>query len=373
LSRNSLSSWGAALALTLLASAAAAEPKDSEATALAKQAMDGDYLGTQFKDAEQKLHKALKTCGKQNCSAKVRAQLHLDLAIVYIAGLNKKDKGKKEMQAAIAADASVQLSPDFTTPDIEKAYVAAGGVKEEAEPQAEPARDEDEDEPKQESSEPAEPADAGDAIRDWFSASFQLDLLSYKETTGVCTGAAQYQCFLQGESYGGPVYQGSGNQLQGGVGFATKRLLLGYEHLFGDNLTAGVKLGFAFGGSPKATNGKGTAFLPLHVEARGSYWFGGAPFASDGLRGYAGLAVGLGEVDGHVSVEYYQDAAGYNSGAKGKLDAWRKTGNTFVALHGGAAYAFEKKQQIFLELRVLQMLGATALGGAVQFGYAFGI
>jgi hypothetical protein len=372
LSRTSFTGLVATLALALVASPAAAEPKDREATVLAKEAMDGDYLGTEFKAAEQKLQKALKLCGKQDCSGSVRAQLHLNLAVVYIAGLGRQDKGKKSMEAAIAADSSVQLSPDFTTPEVEKAYVAAGGIKGEAEP--EPARDEDEDEPKSEpESAPEEPADASGAARNWFSAAFQLDLLTYKETTGVCSGAAQYQCFLQGQSYSGPIYQGSGNQLQGGVGFATKRLLVGYERLFGENLTAGVKLGFAFGGSPKPTTGSGSAFLPFHGELRGSYWFGSAPFASEGFRGYAGLAAGLAAVDGHVSVEYYQDAAGYNAGAKGKLDAWRKTGTTFVGLHAGLAYAFAKNQHLNVELRILQMLGATALGGAVNVGYAFGM
>ena len=375
MSRTSFSSLVAVSALALWSSAAAAEPKDREASALGKEAMDSDYLGTQFQDAEEKLRTALKTCGKQGCSGKVRAQLHLDLAIVYIAGLKKKDKGTKEMEAAIAADASVPLSADFATPEVEKAYVAAGGVLADAE---EPARardkDEDEDEPKAPPAAPDEaPADTSGARRNWLSAAFQLDLLSYQTTTGVCTGAAQYQCFLQGQTYNGPIYLGSGNQLEGGVGFATKRLLVGYERLFGDNVTAGVKLGFAFGGSPKSTNPGAKAFLPFHAELRGNYWFGSAPFARDGLRPYAGLAAGLGEVDGHVSVEYYENAMGYNAGAKGKLDAWRQAGKTFLGAHVGLAYAFTKEQQLFLELRILQLLGPAALGGAVNIGYAFGM
>lgn len=336
--------------------------------------MDSDYLGTQFKDAEQKLQQALKACGKSGCSAAVRAQVHMDLAIVYIAGLKKKDKGNKEMQAAIAADPSVQLSPDFTTPELEKAYAAAGGVQQEGAAASAPS-DEEEDEPKPTAptTEPEEEADSSGAPHNWFTASFQLDLLSYQETTGVCSGAAQYQCFLQGQSYSGPIYQRSGNQLKGGVGFATKRLLVGYERLLLENITAGVKVGFAFGGSPKPTNGSGSALMPFHAELRGSYWFGSAPFASEGFRPYAGLAGGLGGVDGHVSVEYYETEKGYNDGAKGKLDAWRKTGTAFISAHVGGAYAFSKEQQLFLELRLLQMLGAAALGGAVNVGYGFGL
>jgi hypothetical protein len=197
LSRHSFSSLAVLVAVTLGSLPAAAEPKDKEASALAKQAMDGDYLGTEFKEAEQKLQKALKLCGKQGCSAKINAQVHLNLAIVYIARLKKQDKGNKEMQAAIAADPAVQLSADFSTPEIEKAYTAAGGIKEDAAPEPAP-RDEDEDEPKPAAPAAEELADNGDAALNWFSASFQLDLLSYKETTGVCTGAEQYQCFLQG-------------------------------------------------------------------------------------------------------------------------------------------------------------------------------
>ena len=378
MSRNSLSSLGAFVALALYVFPASAEPQDREASALAKEAMDSDYLGTQFQDAEQKLQQALKTCGKHGCSARVRAQLHLALATVYIAGLKKNDKGHREMQAAVAADPSVQLDPDFSTPEVQKAYAAAGGIEQSGEANAgKPKRDDDdEDEGESKTTSATEKpgsADGDRTARNWFSASFQLDMLSYKETTGVCSGAAQYQCFLQGESYGGSIYQGSGNQLQGGLGFATKRLLVGYERVFGDNITAGAKLGFAFGGSPKATDGGGTAFLPLHAELRGSYWFGNAPFASAGLRGYAGLAAGLAEVDGHVSVEYYETAAGYSRDAKGKLDAWRKTGTTFVSAHVGVAYAFSKDQQAILELRLLEMLGETALGGALTVGYGFGM
>ena len=337
--------------------------------------MDSDYLGTQFGEAEQKLQQALKQCGKSECSAGVRAQLHLDLAVVYIAGLKKNAKGNEEMQAAIEADPTVQLSSDFATPEVEKAFAAAGGSKAGSAEEPSTPADDDEDEPKPaaSASESEGSSNPDGSIRNWLSASFQLDMLSYQDTTGVCSGAAQYQCFLQGQSYTGDIYQGSGNQLKGGIGFATKRLLVGYERLLGENITAGVKLGFAFGGSPKPTTGSGSTFLPFHAELRGSYWFGNAPLAQAGFRPYAGIAAGLAAVDGHVSVEYYQDARGYNAGAKGKLDAWRKTGTTFISAHVGAAYAFSKEQQLFLELRLLQMLGATAIGGAVNVGYGFGL
>jgi len=363
--------WGLALSLALATPHALAEPKDDAARALQKEAMDGHYLGTEFKAAEQKLQKALKTCGKKGCSKTVLAELHRDLAVVYIAGLKKKDKGKKEMQAAVNADPAVQLHSDFTTPEVEKIFKAAGGVVKEPEPEPEDEEVKLEEEPAP-APPPEEEPDTGGA-KNWLSLSFQQELLFYGETTDVCGGGNQYQCFLQGESYSAPIYDGSGNQLQPGVGFATRRVLVGYDRRFGENITLGARLGFAFGGSPKASTPNATDFLPLHAELRASYWVGEKPFAGDGLRPYVGLAAGIGEVDGHVAVEYFVDEAGFQANRKGKLDAWRKTGNTIVALHGGVAYAITPEHALHLELRLLQMLGATATGLAFNLGYTLGL
>ena len=358
------------LSLALACPHALAEPKDDAARALQKEAMDGDYLGTQFKAAEQKLKKALKTCGKKGCSKLVLAELHRDLAVVYIAGLKKKDKGKKQMQAAIKADPALQLAPDFSTPDVEKVYEAAGGAKVEPEPEA----DEQillEEVP---TAVPAPEADTDSGgAKNWLSLSFQQDLLIYGATTEVCGGGNQYQCFLQGESYSEPIYDGSGNRLRAGVGVATRRVLVGYDRRFGENITLGARLGFAFGGSPQATTPNASAFLPLHAELRGSYWLGDKPFVEDGLRPYAGLAAGIGEVDGHVAVEFFVDEAGYQANRKSQLDAWRKTGKAIVALHAGAAYAVTPEHALLVELRLLQMLGATATGLAFNLGYTLGL
>ena len=354
----------------LTSSLAVADPKDAQALALAKRAMQEDYAGTEFKQAEQKLKKALKECRKGGCSGPVVAQVYRDLAVVYIAGLKKKKDGKREMQAALKADASVQLEPDFTTPDVEKAFVAAGGV---LAPKEEPAPELEEDETPPHAPAP-EPADESDGVtRNFFSLGFQQDLLVYSASDGVCSGAEQYQCFSQGESYGGPIYGGSGNRVQGGVGLATKRVLVGYERLLGQNVTLGGRVGFAFGGSPKATTGDASAFLPIHAELRGSYWFGEAPLASSGVRGYAGLAVGVGEVDGRVTVEYFTDEAGYRAGNVGTLDAWRKTGSLLLSAHGGLGYAFSAQHALLLELRLQQMLPQSALAGGVGIAYSLGL
>jgi hypothetical protein len=354
--------------LSLATAASAAPNKEQQARELAEQAMQGDYLATRFQQAERKLQKALKLCGKKHCSPQVQAELHRDLGVVYLAGSKKPDKGKKELRAAVAADPQVRLDPDFSTPEVEKAFVAAGGV---VEKQKEPEPEAPEPEVAEPETPPAEPAPADGAVRNWFSLSFQQELLVYGATSGVCSGAEQYHCFLSGEPYAGSIYDAAGNEIHGGVGGATRRVLIGYERVLGDEFTLGGKLGFAFAGSPEPTGAKG--LVPFHAELRGSYWFGEAPFASGGLRSYVGLAAGLGEVDGRVTVEYYVDQAGYQSNQKGKLDAWRQTGPGFVGLHAGLALAPSQHHALSLELRLLQILPASAFGGALNVGYSFGL
>ena len=101
----------AGLTALLLASAASAEPKDKAALDLAKQAIEVDYLGTNFAQAEAKLKKALAMCKGNACSAKVIGQIHRDLGVVAIAGLKKLDEGKQHFADALKADPAVQLDP----------------------------------------------------------------------------------------------------------------------------------------------------------------------------------------------------------------------------------------------------------------------
>ena len=195
----------------------------------------------------------------------------------------------------------------------------------------------------------------------------------YEAQRGVCSeGSENYECF-RGASSIRQVYPQAGNELKTGVGIATRRVLFGYERLFLGRITAGGRFGFAFGGRPNATIGIHPGFNPLHGELRGSFWFGKAPFERKGLRPYAGLAAGFGEVNGSASVFVYQSEALYQAGQYITVDAWRKTGSAFVSIHGGVAYAIIPNHALALELRVLQMLGKSALGAAANVGYSFGL
>ena len=392
-----------ALLVLLVPSLALAGPKDSSATKLANQAMQTDYVGTQFKKAEQKLKKAIQQCGDSACSYDVVARLHRDLATVYIGGMNQVAKGKAELKLALAANPDLQLDNDLATPELRKAFKAVGGKEPKSDADKEDKDDsDDKDDDKPEKSSKKEPdctpgsdgcdAEASAPIADatagarthknWISLTFEQDFLVYSATNDVCATdgppayneAPQYACFQSGSQYGYTsgqnILPGVGNRVAGGVGLSTSRVLLGFDRLLSSNFSMGVRLGFAFGGGP--TPNTGDKFLPLHAELRGNYWFGTDPFESDGVRPYVGLSVGLAELDGHVSVEYYADQAGYNSNSKGTLDAWRKTGKAFGGLGFGMMIPFAGSSAIVPEVRAMEMLGASSLAFDVALGYAYG-
>lgn len=379
-------SWAGVLSVLLLVpSIALAGSKDTPATKLANDAMQTDYAGTHFKKAEQKLKKAITLCGASACAYDVVGRLHRDLAIVYIAGLKQKGKGNAELKKALEANPDLPLDNDFATPEVRKAFKAAGGkepkVDEEPEAPARVKKDDDcepgsegcDKEQKKEKEE--EPAAPSKFPKNWLSVHFDQDFLLYSGAENVCASygagrreADQYACFQGGRQFGYAAGQdiapGPGNRISGGVGRATSRILVGFDRLLSSNLSLGLRLGFAFGGGP--TTLAGAKFLPFHGEVRANYWFGTDPFESSGLRPYVSLSGGLAEVDGRVSVEYYDSA-----NAKGSLDAWRKTGKGFAGLGLGVMIPIGSSG-IIPEVRAKAMLGSVAPAFDLALGYAYG-
>jgi hypothetical protein len=339
--------------------------------------MQTDYLATDFKKAEEKLKKAIGSCGKSACSSELVARLHRDLATVYIAGTKQVPKGKAELKLALAADPDLELDKDLTTPELRKAFLAAGGhakAAEESKPaEAETPPPEENDKPDEAKNTDAEPPEApGKGRKNWLSLHFEQDFLVYPARDGVCASnangtveAPEYTCFQGGSRFGytpgQDIRPGVGNHVAGGVGVATSRVLVGFDRLVSSSLSVGARAGFAFRGGP------GSKFLPFHGEVRANYWFGTDPFESAGLRPYLSLSAGVAEVDGQVLVEYYDPA-----GKKGSLAAWRVTGKGFAGLGFGMMIPFAGNSGIIPEVRAMEMLGASALALNVSLGYAYG-
>lgn len=209
------------------------------------------------------------------------------------------------------------------------------------------------------------------ARRHWLTVTLGQDFLLHGSEEGACSAGGSYFCFGPDGLYTGPIYEAVGDDVKGGFGPATRRILLGYDMLLGNNLTLGGRLGYAFGGAPAFEGG--AAFLPLHAEARSAYFFGSAPFERKGLRLYAALGFGVAQVDGRVFVEFFPTEQNYSNGEMGRLEAWRKTGNAFAAVAFGGVYPLSEGGGPLVELKLSRMLGAGGTVVALQLGYALGL
>ncbi len=276
----------------------------------------------------------------------------------------KKKKSKESKPAAVEHDSDDIV---MTTTNTKGQKIEVIELEEE-EPAEKPISESDD-----------EARSRGPSKLNWVSLSVQQDSLIFPSTPGVCPsidengkkspGATQYTCRDDKGLYSDRVYSGAGNVVSGGFGLTTTRVLVGYDRLFIGRLLAGARVGYAFREAP-TVEGVG-ASLPLHVELRGAYFFGAAPFAHPGLRPFASLGLGLGEVDGLVAVQFYKDKQHADDHQSGTLHAWRKTGTAFVAPGGGVGYGIGNVM-ITGELRVLAMVPATAIGFALAVGGAYG-
>ena len=251
-------------------------------------------------------------------------------------------------------------------------------------PVSEPTIDPLAEAPPAETAPPPEPEPAPEPSRikkNWVSLSLQQDALFFTPISGVCkaadeTGritnqtAPQYSCRDGKGIYDEPVFSGAGNQIQSGLGIATTRILVGYDRVFIDRLTIGGRFGYAFGGAPTVAGGG--VFIPWHAELKSKFYFGDKPFERMSFRPFASLAVGIGEVDAKVSVDFFRSKEGFDAGRRGNLEVWRKTGTAFGAVGLGVAHPAGPVVP-FLEARGIMMLGESAFAIALAGGVAYGI
>lgn len=288
---------------------------------------------------------------------------------------SKKKGGSMDDTAGsdVQADGLAPGSKDSSasTPDDEPTQIPK-------KPQPEPVVLEEEPEPPP----PAEPEPTGpESIRkNWFSFSVQKDVLAFGSTSSVCPaadefgnltpGTAHYSCRDVTGEYQGRVYSRAGNELKGGLAFATTRVLVGYDRVLMERLTLGARVGFIFGLAPSLRDV--TRSFPWHFELRSAFYFGSAPFERKSFRPYVTLGVGVGEVDGHVTVEYYENSIDYQRGRIDRLDVWRRAGIGFGAGGLGVQYPIGP-MAINAEVRGLLMLGTPGVGMAGALGLAYGL
>jgi hypothetical protein len=208
----------------------------------------------------------------------------------------------------------------------------------------------------------------------WFSIGFSPDLVLVGQTDDACSPSAQqdgkYSCFFAGgvQFDEDPIESGSSNSLSGGIGTGSMRVLVGYDRVLGQRMTAGVRLGFAFLGHPERTDGK--TFLPFHAEARFAYHLLKDPFADKGVRPYVFGGGGLAEVAARVSTKVvFGDPVNPNENT---VDVFQRAGNFFGTLGGGIQYAVSPQAAMVVELGARVMFPEQAFAIAPKLGFAYG-
>ncbi|HVU02268.1 MAG TPA: hypothetical protein VHE30_10975 [Polyangiaceae bacterium] len=180
----------------------------------------------------------------------------------------------------------------------------------------------------------------------------------------VCRKGSDFTCYYAtGKQYQGTPDAGYGGNLNGGAALGTVRLLASYERLFTQNIGGEARVGVAFNGGPKAKNGP--AFLPIHIELRGKYWFMKNGFTKKGLRPYVSLGGGIAQVDTKLTVKI-RDPNLAPGNTQPQLDAYRKLGQTFVAAGAGAMYAIAVNHGLVLNLNFMYMIGSGASGAVIE-------
>lgn len=208
---------------------------------------------------------------------------------------------------------------------------------------------------------------------------------------------------------------GYAGNVNSGVALATVRALLSLDYALTPNATIGGRAGMAFHGGPpsiKYTAGvpsQTTSFLPVHAELRAAYWF--KALSIPGIHPYIHVGGGLAQVDGKVKVSAYRAKiitnpatgctpatangplpAGCVTESDGKTiaraatsadeknyydevyyDAWRKMGQGFGTIGGGAIFPLGANGGVQLNLNIMLMLPASGTVLEPSIGYVIGL
>lgn len=238
--------------------------------------------------------------------------------------------------------------------------------------------------------------------QNWFGLHLAADI-GFIGGSNVCSSTnTDFDCFAADSPYPsqlrdeiadppgelGDVYPGTG--IGSGAAAGTFRALVSYDRAFTENITAGARVGYAFGGGPKTLDGR--SFLPIHAEARVAYWLRG--LSTSGLRPYLHVGGGVAQVDikkSDVTVRDCSDAPSradfldciaaqdaYDSAneftlPERTLDAYRKLGNGFITTGGGVLFSLSDSTALALNLNAMLMLPSTGFVMEPSVGIVYGL
>ncbi len=216
----------------------------------------------------------------------------------------------------------------------------------------------------------------------WLSLSLEQDL-AVVGGTDVCSPQSQldkgFSCFRQdGVQYHGTPVQGAGDHIGGGLAPATTRLLLGSELMLGQRFSVGIRLGYVLrGGGPQPDGGR--RFLPLHAEARVSYFLSSGGMNGGGFVPFVFLGGGIAQVDVNKSVPVLENrnvpppANQIDNPPAQMLDAWKKSGAAFAALGGGVYWELGHDNGVLADLKLMQLFPSSGTAVSLSLGYTLGL
>jgi tetratricopeptide (TPR) repeat protein len=225
-----------------------------------------------------------------------------------------------------------------------------------------------------------EPAEPSAAKTFWLQAMVMQDV-SVVGGNDVCSYAGQNNSFYclrdDGYQYIGTPVPGVEDKMPATPRLATTRVLAGMRIALG-RLSLGGLAGYAFGGGWTPTGG--SAFLPLHAEARGAFWLLGDAFAPQfGL--YALLATGIAQVDTKAETWLEEDRTtpapvdqpDKNAAQYRVVDVQHRAGRGFGALGAGAFLPLGSSIGLVGEVRAGFMFPAVALVISPALGLVYGL
>ena len=233
----------------------------------------------------------------------------------------------------------------------------------------------------------AEPAEApdGEIKTLWVQLVVQQDW-TIVGRQDVCSIEGQNDSFYcmrrrDGVQYIGIPIPGYNDQIQTGIRWSTTRALLGARVGLGP-ASVGATVGLAFRGSGWTPAGA-SPFLPLHLEARGSFWFLGDAFAPQfGIYALAAFGVAQMDIDARTWLREDPDSAygewwerpqpDNNPDVDQEMDVVHRAGRHFVALGAGAFLPLVGHLALVLELRGGYLFPATAPALSAGLGAAYG-
>ena len=195
---------------------------------------------------------------------------------------------------------------------------------------------------------------------------------------GQSTG--RYACFRQdGEQYLGTPAGASGEGAAT-LAYGTTRALLHAERSLLPWLSAGGRLGIAFGGGPQSA--QGAAFMPLHMEGRVAFWVLGGLDSEQPLNLFVTALGGLAQMDASrkIAVEECRATSGGCTPASNEqpggpnpvrqeLDAYVKLGQGFAGLGFGVMYRFFGESAAVADLRAVQTFPSSGTSFSLSLSY----